>query len=128
MINNVKVVFIDFLQDYVKKSAANVNNATGEFTGAMKQLSRELDISIVITSQLSRSITMRPNKSPMLSDMRDSGNIEQDADKVIGLNREEYHTKEAPKRKNLELGIIKNREGAVGELNCTFVLQTGEIK
>lgn len=97
----VAAVFIDYLQIMRKPDARGRNEASviGEMTAGLKQLARESGACIVVLSQLSRQCEMRENKRPMLSDLRDSGSIEQDADAVLFCYREHYYlAREGPKK------------------------------
>lgn len=94
-------------------------NAVGEITRGLKLLAKELNISIVLLCQLSRAVEGRIDKRPMLSDLRDSGNIEQDADVVIFTYREKYYDKKL-KEDKLELIVGKNRNGKTGTIKLDF--------
>ena len=84
-------------------------------------MARELDIPILAVSQLSRNVEQRENKRPQLSDLRESGSIEQDADIVMFLYREGYYDREDVDKKNIaELIIAKNRNGATGSIKLYF--------
>lgn len=94
-------------------------NAVGEITRGLKLLAKELNINIVLLCQLSRAVEGRIDKRPMLSDLRDSGNIEQDADVVIFTYREKYYDKKL-KEDKLELIVGKNRNGKTGTIKLDF--------
>lgn len=118
-VNGVKIVFIDYLQLMMSESnEANRNAEIGAITAGLKRLAKEFKIPIVLMSQLSRAVEMRPDKRPVLSDLRDSGNIEQDADIVVFPFRKEYYSQS--KTSEGELVVAKNREGPVGSSPITF--------
>ncbi|SVB20693.1 uncharacterized protein METZ01_LOCUS173547, partial [marine metagenome] len=108
------LIVVDYLQimNYDKsKEVSELGNITRE----LKYLSKELDIPIILLSQLSRGVEQRMNKRPLMSDLRSSGEIEQDADVIIMCYRDEYYTKEASTEKGMaEIIICKNRMGQCG--------------
>lgn len=112
----VKVVIIDYLQlMYVDGKHQNRNIEIGIITRSLKELSRELGVVIILGSQLSRNIEQRKDKRPMLSDLRDSGSIEADADLVMFIYRDEYYNPDITERPNIaEISVAKNREGQTG--------------
>jgi len=114
------LIVVDYLQimNYDKsKEVSELGNITRE----LKYLSKELDIPIILLSQLSRGVEQRMNKRPLMSDLRSSGEIEQDADVIIMCYRDEYYTKEASTEKGMaEIIICKNRMGQCGIVECKF--------
>ena len=83
-------------------------------------MAKELNVPVILLSQLSRSITKREDKTPQLSDLRDSGSIEQDADVVMFLDRPETHTPNTPKKNIMEVYIQKNRHGRTGKIELLW--------
>lgn len=125
--NGVKVVFIDYLQ-LIKMSDGNRDQAIGEVTRSLKEISKEYKITIILLCQLSRSCESRNDKRPMLSDLRESGNIEQDADAVAFLYRDAYYNEnptdqsgEAVPYGYTELIWGKNRDGSTGYQDMNFI-------
>lgn len=113
---NLGVVFIDYLQ-LMKIPIARGSNrdiAIGETTRALKELAKDLDISVVLLSQVKRAVEDRDDKRPTLADLRESGNIEQDADVVIFPYRDFYYTEDPLAEKDCEFVVAKNRAGRVG--------------
>jgi len=97
----------------------NRNLEVSNISSSLKNLAKELDIPVVALSQLSRGVERRENKEPMLSDLRDSGSIEQDADIVMFLHRESLYDDDADKS-HAHLIIAKHRNGAIGKIDLTF--------
>lgn len=116
------VIFIDYLQ--LIQSGRNFkdrNAEVGFISNTLKRIARENDCTVVALSQLSRDTEKRQDKRPMLSDLRESGNIEQDADLVKFLYRDDYYNQESDKKNIVEVIVAKNREGAVGTAEMVFI-------
>ena len=122
----VELIVIDYLQLMSgSKSGQTRVNEIGEISRGMKMLAREIDCPVVALSQLSRAVESRSNKRPLLSDLRESGSLEQDADNVFFLYRPEYYmTEDKAAEKGLtgvaELIISKQRNGPVGSFYLKF--------
>lgn len=116
------MVIIDYLQlmQMPNRKDDNQNLKVGEVSRELKLLAKEYEIPIIALSQLSRAVETRPNKRPILSDLRDSGSLEQDADLVFMLYRDEYYNPETPYRGELEVNLIKNRHGNSGMVPLLF--------
>lgn len=111
-------VVIDYLQllqmSKKKHSGENRQQEISQISRAIKLLARELDIPFVVLSQLSRAVEQRPNHRPMLSDLKESGAIEQDSDLVMFIYRDEYYNKQTDQQGVAEIIIAKHREGSTG--------------
>jgi len=83
-------------------------------------MARELDIPVIVLSQLSRAVETRTDKRPMLSDLRDSGNLEQDADIVLFLYRDDYYSEDSDEQGIAELNVAKHRHGSTGAVKLRF--------
>jgi replicative DNA helicase len=116
------LIILDYLQ--LMRADARIENRVqqvGEMSRGLKILARELDVPVIALSQLSRGVESRTDKRPMLSDLRESGQIEQDADLVIFIYRDEYYNPETTDRPGeAELIIAKHRNGGLGEVPLTF--------
>jgi len=120
--DGLDLVVIDYLQLIKPEdSSKSTNDQVGEISRGLKLLARELKIPVIALSQLSRNVERREGNKPQMSDLRDSGNIEQDADIVMFLYREEYYKKGASERAGeADLIVAKNRSGSTGELKYRF--------
>lgn len=118
--HGLDVIVIDHLTLMKMPKADRRDLQVGEITMGLKNLAKELDVAVILLSQLSRSVEQRTDKRPMLSDLRDSGSIEQDADTIMFLYRDEYYNKETDKKGVLEVILAKQRDGATGTLNFFY--------
>lgn len=116
----LRLVVVDYLQLMADGSDARLVQKLGEITRQMKLLARECSVPIVVVSQLNRGVEERNNKRPVLSDLRDSGRIEEDADVVLGVYREEYYNSDTPERNIAEIICLKQRNGATGTIKLLF--------
>lgn len=111
-----------------KANSENRNNELGYISRNLKAMARELDIPVICLSQLSRAVEARADKRPMLSDLRDSGNLEQDADVVLFLYRDDYYNEESDAPNIAELSIAKHRHGATGTIKLLFKKELTEFR
>jgi replicative DNA helicase len=118
----LSLVVVDYLQLMESSSRENRQQEISEITRNLKNLARELGVPIIALSQLNRSLEQREDKRPRLSDLRESGAIEQDADVVMFIYRDEYYRPDQNETKGVaEIVIAKHRQGAVGKVQMTFL-------
>lgn len=116
------IVIIDYLQLIASSSrTSNRQEMVSEISRSLKQLARELSIPVIALSQLSRNVERRESNRPVLSDLRESGSIEQDADIVLFLHSEDYYNRESEPTGEMDVMIAKNRQGMTGTLKFRFL-------
>lgn len=123
------MLFIDYLT-LIRASQSyggNPHLQVTEISKALKTMAKDFDCSVICLAQLNRSVESRANKRPMMSDIRDSGSVEQDADVILFLYRESYYDKDTDNR-NLEIIVSKNRNGPIGTIFTQYNQHTGSIE
>ena len=123
MEKNIGLVVIDYLQlvQGSNKRQASREQEISEISRSLKILAKEINVPVIALSQLSRAVEQRPDHRPMLSDLRDSGAIEQDADIVMFLYRDDYYNKESEKKDIAEVIIAKQRGGQTGTVELLWM-------
>lgn len=126
--NKKPIIFIDYLQIIRGNNPRdNQTQIIGQISWDLKQMAREFNCPVVCLSQLNRSVEQRQDKRPVMSDIRDSGNIEQDADVIAFLYRDEYYNKESESKNLLEIIIAKHRNGPTGTVAVAYAKETGRL-
>lgn len=123
--HDLKLVIVDYLQlmSGSGKASESHQQEIAEISRSLKMLARELNVPVIALSQLSRAVEQRPDHRPMLSDLRDSGAIEQDADVVMFIYRDEYYNHDTELKGITELIIAKQRNGPIGTVNLVWLPQ-----
>ncbi len=124
----VDIIFVDYLQLMHGSSRESRTLEVSEVSQGLKNLAKELNIPVVALSQLSRAIEQRQGRRPQLSDLRESGSIEQDSDVVVFLDREETWNPETEKKGTADLFVAKHRNGPTGMVELAFVKEIASFR
>lgn len=122
-LHGLGLVVIDYLGLMIGGDGDNRNQQIGSITRGLKGLAKQLGCPILLLAQLSRAIEQRPNKRPTMSDLRDSGEIEQDADTILFIYRDEVYHPDSPAKGTAEIIIGKQRNGALGKVGLAYTAE-----
>lgn len=130
MEKDIKLVFVDYLQLMQGRTGKSDSRAqeVGDISRSLKVMARELNVPVIVGSQVNRELEKRADKRPMLSDLRESGSIEQDADIVMFLYRDEVYNAETEFKGVAEVIVAKHRNGATGTCNLIFDAEHSAFK
>lgn len=119
--NDIKILYVDYVQR-IKATKRNIpkHEQVEEVVQGLKELARELELPVVALAQVSRNVEARNNKRPTMSDLKDSGAIEQEADNIMTLYRDEVYNPDTPSKGLAELAVMKNRHGPTGMFSLVW--------
>jgi len=126
--SGVDIIFVDYLQLMQGNNKESRTLEVGEISQGLKNIAKELDVPVVALSQLSRAIEQRQSRRPQLSDLRESGSIEQDADVVMFIDREETWNPDTEKKGIGDLIVAKHRNGPTGDIRLAFIPEIASFR
>jgi replicative DNA helicase len=118
--HGIKAIYLDYLQRVKITTKAPRHEAIGEIAAGLKELARELNIPVIALAQVNREVEKRVNKRPFMGDLKDSGTIEQEADQIFMLYRDEVYNEETKDKGLAEINIEKNRHGSTGRVDLAW--------
>jgi replicative DNA helicase len=119
--HDIQLIVVDYLQLMEARKAESRQQEISIISRGLKSLARELKVPVIAVSQLNRSVETREGHKPRISDLRESGTIEQDADVIILMHREDYYDENHKEKNKVELNIAKQRNGPTGKVTLTFL-------
>ncbi|MEG4329350.1 DnaB helicase C-terminal domain-containing protein, partial [Microcoleus sp. herbarium5] len=122
------LVILDYLQLLGERNAGNRAQDVGAIAGHCKAIAKDFDVPFVALAQINRGVEARNDKRPLMSDLKDSGDIEQDADLAICLYRDDYYNPDSTEKDKIELIVRKQRNGSLGTAKCWFNPEKGTFR
>ncbi|MEG4294559.1 replicative DNA helicase [Microcoleus sp. C2C3] len=122
------LVILDYLQLLGERNAGNRAQDIGAIAGHCKAIAKDFDVPFLALAQINRGVEARNDKRPLMSDLKDSGDIEQDADLALCLYRDDYYNADSPERDKIELIVRKQRNGSLGTAKCWFNPEKGTFR
>jgi replicative DNA helicase len=120
----IQALYVDYIQRIRALPKAPRHEQVGYVALSLKELARELNIPVIALAQVNRNVEERENKRPTMADLKDSGSIEQEADTIITLYRDEVYDEETPNKGIAELNVLKNRHGPTGMIRCVWIAES----
>jgi len=125
---DIKILFVDYIQRLSGDKKLPKHIQIDHICQGLKSLAKELNIPVVALAQVNRKVEERNNKRPMMSDLKDAGAIEQEADLIITLYRDEVYDQESQDKGSIEIGIVKNRHGDCRTIKCTWIGKSMRVR
>jgi len=125
---DIKILFVDYIQRLSGDKRLPKHIQIDHICQGLKSLAKELNIPVVALAQVNRKVEERNNKRPMMSDLKDAGAIEQEADIIVTLYRDEVYDENSDDKGSIELGIVKNRHGACRTIKCTWIAKSMQVR
>jgi replicative DNA helicase len=122
------LVILDYLQLLGERNAGNRAQDIGAIAGHCKAIAKDFDVPFVALAQINRGVEGRNDKRPLMSDLKDSGDIEQDADLALCLYRDDYYNADSTEKDKIELIVRKQRNGSLGTAKCWFNPEKGTFR
>ena len=127
-VGRIHTIVVDYLQLLGDRTQANRAAEVGKYSAGLKEIAKDFNVCVIALAQINREVEGQKDKRPSMAQIKDSGAIEQDADLIITLYRDEYYNPETMDKNILELGVVKNRSGATGLTKVEFYPSTGTIR
>ncbi len=122
------LVVMDYIQKLGDRAAGNRAQTIGQYSGAFKDMAKEFDVPLIALAQINRSVEAKNDKRPFISELKDSGDLEQDADVALLLYRDEYYNSNSKDKGIMEINVGKSRDGATGICQVNFNPMVGTFE
>lgn len=124
----IQALYVDYIQRIRSTEGKDLRLQIRHIVMALKEIARELDIPVIALAQVGRSVMTRADKRPMISDLKEAGDLEQEADNILLLYRDEVYNTESQEKGVLEISIGKNRHGPTGTIKCAWISHTMTVR